>query len=282
MTANQKSILLIEDNHADVEVVTRFLDLAGDKEYRLAIGKTLAEGKQLIESTSFDLILLDQNLPDSLDGQTLSQCMSFSQHIPIIVLTGFGDQEEGARKVRQGAQDYLVKGSFDAPLLMRVIRYTIERQAMQKEMALMKLTEQKALELKSLEAIAMQPGSGGNSATPASIQSAAPTYYSDLILRYEGFLDAALEQRIYKSDRALISAGIRDFTMELARYSAGPREIVEIHSTALERRLKNQNELKSQAYLEEARLLLLETMGSLVQTYRGKFTIRESISTPSR
>lgn len=279
MTDNQKSILLIEDNNADVEVVTRFLNLAGEKEYRLAVGKSLAEGRQLIESTSFDLILLDQNLPDSLDGQTLQQCMGFSQQTPIIVLTGYGDQDEGARKVRQGAQDYLVKGSFDAALLMRVIRYTIERQAMQKEMALMKLKEQKALELKSLEAIAMQPGS----ASPSSnIQSAAPTYYSDLILRYEGFLDAALEQRIYKSDRALISAGIREFTMELARYGAGPREIVEIHSTALERRLKNQNELKSQAYLEEARLLLLETMGSLVQTYRGKFTIRESISNPSR
>jgi CheY-like chemotaxis protein len=279
MTDNQKSILLIEDNSADVEVVTRFLDLAGDNEFRLALGKNLAEGKQLIESTSFDLILLDQNLPDSLDGQTLHQCMAFSQHIPIIVLTGFGDQEEGVRKVRQGAQDYLVKGSFDAALLMRVVRYTIERNAMQKEMSLMKLKEQKNLELQSLEAIAMQPGAAPSS---ASIQSAAPNYYSDLILRYEGFLDAALEQRIYRTNRAVISSGIREFTLELARYGAGPREIVEIHSTALERRLKGQNEQKSQAYLEEARLLLLETMGSLVQTYRGKFTIREGVSNPSK
>lgn len=244
----------------------------------MASATSLTAGKKLFDQTQFDLILLDQNLPDSLNGKTLEQCLSWSDSVPIIVLTGFGDDAEGARKVRQGAQDFLVKGSFDSALLMRVIRYTVERQAMQKEMALMKLREQKADEMKALEAMDTAPLA---MRANTSLSGTAPAFYSDLISRYEAFLDASLEQRIYRQERTPITEGVRSFTSELARFGAGPREIVEIHSVALERRLKGQNEAKSQAYLEEARLLLLETMGSMVQTYRSKFTLREGFTVPS-
>lgn len=279
MTGIKRSVLLIEDNNSDSELIARFLKSSPDHEYRLATAGTLGIGKAVFQQTNFDLILLDQNLPDSIEGETLEQCMKWSGQVPIIMLTGFGNEAEGAQRVRQGAQDYLVKGAFDAPLLLRVVRYTVERQAMQKEMALMKLREQKAEEIKALEAMDNVPSKERNS---KSLIGSAPIYYADLIMRYEGFLDASLEQRIYRQERGDISEGVRAFTAELARFGAGPREIVEIHSAALEHRLKGQNEARAQAYLEEARLLLLETMGSMVQTYRSKFTNRDVLSTSSK
>ncbi|RZA12276.1 MAG: response regulator [Proteobacteria bacterium] len=275
MTTEIKSILLIEDNSADAELVNRYLETSEADEFRLAHASSLKAAERIFQATPFDLIILDQQLPDSVEGETLNQCLKWSSGIPIIVLTGIGNEAEGAQRVRQGAQDYLVKGSFDAALFLRVLRYTVERTAMQKEVSLLKLREQKAIEIKALEAMDTSVLNG----TPQkSIRSTAPVYYSDLVARYEGFLVLALEQRIFGQDRTTIAESVRQFTTELARHGAGPREIVEIHSMALERSIKGQAEAKVQAFLEEARLLLLETMGSMVQTYRNKFTMRQGSS----
>ncbi len=72
-------------------------------------------------------VLLDLNLPDSQGIETLVRVESEFSEIPIIVLTGQEDEAIAVEAVKHGAQDYLFKGMVDGNLLVRSVRYSIER-----------------------------------------------------------------------------------------------------------------------------------------------------------
>jgi PAS domain S-box-containing protein len=80
-----------------------------------------------LQRDSFDLVLLDLSLPDSLGFETFEQLHAQAPDAPVIVLSGFDDESLAVRAVREGAQDYLVKGQVDGNLLARAMRYAIER-----------------------------------------------------------------------------------------------------------------------------------------------------------
>ena len=75
----------------------------------------------------FDVVLLDLGLPDSKGLDTFMQIHAIVPYVPIIVLTGLQDRTLGITAVREGAQDYLVKGEVDDTILMKSIHYAIER-----------------------------------------------------------------------------------------------------------------------------------------------------------
>src|SRR5262249_54858402 len=75
-----------------------------------------------------DVILLDLSLPDSQGFDTFSKLRAYSQGLPVILLTGLEDEEVGIRAVREGAQDYILKGSINSSALARAVRFAVERQ----------------------------------------------------------------------------------------------------------------------------------------------------------
>jgi serine phosphatase RsbU (regulator of sigma subunit) len=118
-------VLLIEDDDGDAFLVEELLHETG-KIFDLRRVHSLAEAKAAVEDAA--CVLLDLGLPDTyqLDGLRWLQ-----QHVPsvaVVVLTGLADEYLGEEAVRLGAQDYLVKGQVDGPLLDRVIRYAVERE----------------------------------------------------------------------------------------------------------------------------------------------------------
>ena len=99
-------------------------------------GRTLStKGLQLLHDADFDLVLLDLDLPDSSGLPTLSKVLAAAPLVPVIVYTGQDDEKTAALAVRQGAQDFLVKGQVDARLMARSINYAIERQHNREELA---------------------------------------------------------------------------------------------------------------------------------------------------
>ena len=78
-------------------------------------------------SPIFDVILLDLGLPDSAGYETFSGIHQQAPKIPIVVLSGLEDEELAMRTVREGAQDYLVKDKLIGDLLLRSLRYSVER-----------------------------------------------------------------------------------------------------------------------------------------------------------
>src|SRR5215469_9008263 len=117
------SVLLIEDNQIDARLVSRYLK--GGSNCRQV--SRLVDALQILNAVQFDVILLDLNLEDSSGYETFSRILHAASSAAIVVLSGSDDEDLATRTVREGAQDYLVKGSFDGRLLLRSIRYAFER-----------------------------------------------------------------------------------------------------------------------------------------------------------
>lgn len=120
------SILLIEDNLVDAKTVSRQLQKASEA-FNCRHVSRLGDGLQILKAVQFDVILLDLNLEDSFGYETFSRILPAASSAAILVLSGSDDEALAIRTVREGAQDYLVKGLFDGRLLVRSIRYAFER-----------------------------------------------------------------------------------------------------------------------------------------------------------
>lgn len=121
-------ILLIEDNAGDARLVELLLAESDLLNYKITNKTTLADGIAALESDNdYAAILLDLTLPDSRGFETLEQLLERFPDKNVIVLTGLSDKNLGVKAVKAGAQDFLIKGAFDADLLAKSLRYSIER-----------------------------------------------------------------------------------------------------------------------------------------------------------
>ncbi|MBE9005034.1 response regulator [Fortiea sp. LEGE XX443] len=121
-------VLLVEDNPGDVFLLQELLKEVNTVKVELQPVERLSEALNLLTHHSFDLILLDLSLPDSQGIETFVSANHQAQATPIIVLTGLDDETLALRAMQEGAQDYLVKGQVTGDLLVRSMRYAIERQ----------------------------------------------------------------------------------------------------------------------------------------------------------
>ncbi len=120
-------ILVVEDNPADTDLIREALPETGPVSFRIESVARLAEALARMASKAIDLVLLDLGLPDSHGLQTLQKLRQAAPDIPVIVLTGTDDQELAVAAVRDGAQDYLIKGQASGSFLVRAARYALER-----------------------------------------------------------------------------------------------------------------------------------------------------------
>ena len=121
-------VLLIEDNPADILLVNKFFNKIKTDKFELITAEFLSEGLGYLSNSNFDVVLLDLSLPDSWGLDSLKEIQQTAAKIPIIVLTGTHDEANALAALREGAQDYLVKGSISADLLAKSVHYAIERQ----------------------------------------------------------------------------------------------------------------------------------------------------------
>jgi len=129
-------VLLVEDNPGDVRLVQEGIREAGGGEFRLVRVGRLADALRHLKREHFDAVLLDLSLPDSHGLDTFLDAHSEAPGVPIVVLTGLGDETLAVEAVRQGAQDYLTKGEVDGSQLVRAVRYAIERHRRPSETAI--------------------------------------------------------------------------------------------------------------------------------------------------
>ena len=122
--AEALSVLLVEDNAVDAKLITALL-----RSPRVACSHVSRLDAALVRlgNEHPDVVLLDLNLEDSAGYETFHRVRQATAKAAILVLSGSNDEELAIKTVREGAQDYIVKGSFDGRLLLRSIRYAIER-----------------------------------------------------------------------------------------------------------------------------------------------------------
>ena len=122
-----RKLLLIEDNPGDASLLRSHLSDIPGQRFDVLHTTTLANALDALQNQAFDLALLDLSLPDSEGLRTFTRLNELHPRLPIIVLTGFDDDQLAAETLMGGAQDYLPKRDVDSRLLTRSIRYAIER-----------------------------------------------------------------------------------------------------------------------------------------------------------
>jgi putative two-component system response regulator len=121
------SILIVEDNQADIDLIREALSGSGFVSFQIEAVSRLSEAIARLKNVGIDLVLLDLGLPDSQGLETFHKLSEATSHIPVIILTSNDNEAMAVFAVREGAQDYLVKGQIGSGLLMRAVRYAIER-----------------------------------------------------------------------------------------------------------------------------------------------------------
>lgn len=121
-------VLLVEDNPADARLLLEALaEVGARRSVDLVHVPRLEAALNRLSEEAFDVVLLDLSLPDEHGIATLLRVRSHSPAVPIVVLSGMDDESLMVRAVREGAQDYLVKGRMDGHLVVRSLRYAMER-----------------------------------------------------------------------------------------------------------------------------------------------------------
>jgi len=142
-------VLLVEDDEGDAFLVRELLLDAG-AEMDLRRVRSLAEAREHL-TTDLQCVLLDLGLPDAQGMQALRTVLDAAPTIAVLVLTGLDDEHRGIEAVASGAQDYLIKGAIDGPLLTRAIRYSVERKRADESMRRLYDSESRAAENARLE-----------------------------------------------------------------------------------------------------------------------------------
>lgn len=123
--------LLIEDNAEHIRAMAQLLETTDAVQFALHVEGTLADGLRRLACGGTQLVVLDLSLPDSEGMETFIRVAEAAPDLPIVVLSGLQEVSLAIETVRLGAQDYLVKGRFDKPLLTRALQYALERKRIQ-------------------------------------------------------------------------------------------------------------------------------------------------------
>jgi phosphoserine phosphatase RsbU/P len=127
-------VLLIEDNPGDAKLIEIMLAEETSPLFELEWVDHLRGGLAKLDQGGFGLVLADLSLPDSQGLETFLQLHGRAPNLPIIVLSGLRDTTVAVQAVHEGAQDFLIKGQVNGPLLARAMRYAMERKRMSEQL----------------------------------------------------------------------------------------------------------------------------------------------------
>ena len=126
-TPDRLRVLLIEDNPGDARLLRELLNESGPSSVEVREAATLESGFEMLGREKYDVILLDLSLPGYSGLESLKALRKEGRDVPILILTGTDDIDLALIAVREGAQDYLVKGGILGSVLVRAMRYAVER-----------------------------------------------------------------------------------------------------------------------------------------------------------
>jgi len=127
-------VLLVEDNQEHTQLLKRLLLESDNPVFEVTHVASLRPGLDILELPGIEVVLLDLILPDSEGLETFLRVQNRAPDVAVVVLTGLDDEALAVETVQRGAQDYLVKGRVDDRILVRSLRYALERKKTQFEL----------------------------------------------------------------------------------------------------------------------------------------------------
>lgn len=120
-------VLLVEDSPADATLTRASLLKASRGCLNVIDVDCISKALDVLEQGAIEVVMLDLNLPDSQGLDTVREICSRYEDLPVVVLSSSDDEELAVESVREGAQDYFIKGRFDPDNMIRALHYAMER-----------------------------------------------------------------------------------------------------------------------------------------------------------
>lgn len=228
------------------------------------------EALALLDHEDVDLVLLDATDGGESAITPVSLLRNRAPLVPIIVLAPSVDEMTTSRLLRAGAEDCLVNTDGFAHSLARAIHHAIDRSRYQAANPAARGLDARDAEFSTLRTLCgpLPLPVTGRSFGDRPFPERAREVYGTLVDGYGALLDGALERR-RSGDSAPFEERVDRLVDKLGAYNAGPRDIIELHKLAIEKRVPGASSQRARAYIEEGRLLLLQVMGQLVSFYRA-------------
>lgn len=251
-------LLLIEDNPGDARLIEEMLSESEGALFELTHVVRLVTGFARLATEQFDVCLLDLSLPDSQGLKTFIRLHAKAPYLPIVILSGLDDDSIAAQTMREGAQDYLVKGHVTAQLLIRTLYYAMERQRLLEELAenqpLSPISCMKQLRHHQYYVALSQ---NKKQQAQAEVQEGLIAAYQQIISDYS----EAIQQR-----KPCPSEQLAQLATHLAANQTTPQQLMQLHLASL-------NQLSSEGspnniLLHDTQLVLVELLCQMMELYR--------------
>lgn len=128
-------ILVVDDNELDRIAVRRALRKAGIKT-KFSEAINAKEAIATLQNTTFDCVFLDYRLPDQDGLSLIRELHLMGIQVPLIVLTGQGDEQLAVEIMKAGASDYLAKSRVSPEVLSKTIHHAIRLHRAERQVAL--------------------------------------------------------------------------------------------------------------------------------------------------
>jgi signal transduction histidine kinase len=150
--SNVWTLLIADDCAEDREIYREYLSSDPNHSYQILEAASAEVGLALCQNKHCDIVLLDFCLPDMNGLEFLEELQQqpLAASLPVIMLTGQGDERIAAQAIKRGAREYLVKQHLQPDLLQWTVRNTIQKSQLQSAIAL-PLTEQLERAIAALE-----------------------------------------------------------------------------------------------------------------------------------
>lgn len=255
-------MLLVEDNPGDSDLFLEMFSPADRERYDIEVASLLSEAMEKMRQLPIDVVVLDLGLPDCTGVESVKLLRHQARDVPIVVLTGFEDEKLAIECIDAGAQDYLVKSEVRAHSLKRAIGYAMMRQ---REAKIRELQDQ-------LERYrAMSSSAQGTTVTAALAGTGAvsmrhPETFARVVEEYFALLQPYLSHETDRVDAP--RPAMERIVTTLGDAGGGPRDLLDMHVSALDRAIAVRDNAHTRSLVVEARLLALAMMGILVDYYR--------------
>lgn len=119
------NLLIIDDTQSDHDIAVEYLQEAGGS-YNFFHAFSAAEGVEIYDKNQIDCVLLDYNMPGKDGLETLQLLTNFNKSVPIIMITGEGNEFVAVTAMKLGSQDYIPKRILTPSALKRAVERAVE------------------------------------------------------------------------------------------------------------------------------------------------------------
>jgi DNA-binding NarL/FixJ family response regulator len=247
-------VLIAGANPAGEErVAAAFREVDEGPAFEVLRAPSLQEAARRAQGDEIDVVLYLLSGPDQ-GVLPLIELRAEAPDVPVVAVASADDEPLAIKAVQLGAADYLIAEKLYGTLVARCLRHAVE-------------VERVRTQLRRREADWSPQWAPEGTGRAAALRTALPRFFAELVADYDRLLDQAVEQVLYRVEHP-VEEGLQGLARRAGELKAGPRDIVDLHATAMKGKEQETGPQRMRLYVAEGRVRLLELMGHLVSYYR--------------